>query len=158
VAALGGAPQGRPPRVALRAEPSRAQPGERVRLSLELSDPDGGALEVRWDDGYDGTWDTDYAAPAERTIDVETTGVLRWKVRARDATGRIAEAVARVQVAVPQAPPTDAGGQVDAGPGDGGMVAPPASGCGCRAAGGSPLTAGGLACFVLALLVRRRRR
>ena len=62
-------------------------------------DPDAmTGLEVRWDDDYDGTWDTTYAAVAPRAITRAMPGRYPYKVRARNATGRVAEAVLWVQL------------------------------------------------------------
>jgi subtilisin family serine protease len=130
VAALGGEPAGASPSLTLRATPSRVRSGESVTLRVEAADPDGGPIEVRWDDGYDGSWDTEYERPTSRIVSFTQPGTYRWKVRARGATGRVAEAVARVVVSE-EAPSVDAGGQVDAGAADAG-VEPAGGGCACR--------------------------
>lgn len=139
------------PTVTLRAEPAHARPGESVRLVVEVADPEGGVVEVRWDDDYDGGWDTAYGPPDTRMVAFPQEGVYRWRVRARDDAGWIADAAVRLVVSETPAPMPDAGMQL----GDGGMAGD-SGGCGCHVTGRS--SALGLASLPLAWLVLRLRR
>lgn len=164
--ALDGVVDGAAPTITLRAEPAIARPGQTIRLIPEADDPDGDAVELRWDDAYDGAWDTEYGAVEPRTVSFSSEGRRRWKVRARDATGRVAEASVSVVVDDEPPPPPDAGVPADdaavpmgdAGPGgdDGG-----GDGCGCHAAGrpgsSAPFAALALVGLVAARRSRRRR-
>lgn len=148
--ALDGTRLGRAPTLSLRVEPAEVVRGAEVQLVPVASDPDGDALQIRWDDDYDGSWDTGYGAVTPRAITFDELGPRRFKARVRDASGRVAEAAILVRVvATPSLPP-------DAGLGDGGMGDAGGGGCGCRATGDG---AGGLFAVLVALgLVRRRRR
>src|SRR6185295_4838439 len=73
-------------------------------------DGNDGALQAKWDDGYDGSWDTGYDAVAPHPIVVPAAGKYPFKVRVRNASGHIAEAVIWAEI----------------GGGGGG------GGCGCR--------------------------
>jgi MYXO-CTERM domain-containing protein len=165
---------GEPPRVGLVAIPDRVDPGGTVRLVATASDPEGSAISLRWDEGYDGTWEGEYGAETERTFAPSLEGASAgWafaKVRVRDAAGLVSEASVRVRVGaypsgtdagmpdagMPDADASDAGapdagGSADAGTGGGG------GGCGCRVEPRAPSTRIGLfALLVLALAVRRR--
>lgn len=149
--ALGGEAGGAAPTVRAWADPPYASPDEQVRLVVEVDDPDGDAVEIRWDDGYDGSWDTSYAAPEERSVSYSDEGVYRWRVRARDRSGRIADAAIRLVVTRDPLLP-------DGGMQPGGMTTE--GGCGC----GVPRTTGGLGLAPMllamagALALRRRRR
>ncbi|MEM9862444.1 MAG: S8 family serine peptidase [Myxococcota bacterium] len=133
-AALGGAQDGDSPAISLAFDPPRVAAGETARLVLVAPDE----TEARWDDGYDGVWDTDFAPSASREWATEELGALRVKVRVRDGEGRYAEAAALLVVeAAPE--PVDAG-VPDAGPSDIGVDAAQefgldapneSSGCGC---------------------------
>ncbi|MCC6875637.1 MAG: S8 family serine peptidase [Sandaracinaceae bacterium] len=147
--ALGLDGEGAPPRVELRCEPSVVLPGQQSVLRIVVSDPDGSAgLEVRWDDGYDGAWDTDYGPPADRAVRFDAEGTRRWKVRVRDPSGRVAEASARLEVRAARA---DAGAA-------GGSVVPGGGGCTCRASGSSVRRLALLPLGLLVVSVRRRQR
>lgn len=159
-AAMGGTFDGKRPSIALRVTPSAPAIGDAISVEPVTTADDGAAIaiEARWDDGYDGTWDTPYAPLAARTIQAEKQGVLRVKLRARNASGRIAEAVARIVVA--DRPVVEPEATVDGGTNG---AAPNGSngGCGCRQANRSndvfAATAGGLV-LVSVLFERRRRR
>lgn len=139
--ALGVEPGAGAPSVQIVADPVDAVVGEEVSLRLVVSDPNDGPDEMvsRWDDGYDGSWDTDYEPELVRTVLHEETGSYPYKVRVRNRSGRVAEAVmwlnvGEAPVVQPDAGAADAGDVPDAG------GAPPASaaaddsggGCGCR--------------------------
>jgi ribosomal protein S11 len=79
-----------------------------------------GALDLRWHNGHDKSWDTAFAAVAVREVLLEHQGVFRWKVRVRDRSGRIAEAAARALVSA----------RIDTGPPD--ADPGPASGGACK--------------------------
>lgn len=131
------------PVVSVSLSAPRVAPGESVRVVVTASDPGGGPISLRWDDDYDGSWDSEYAAydeARERTITPRLTGSASegWghvKVRVRNVAGLLAEASVRVRVGewpagTDASVDSDAGVDADAGvggmPGDGG-------GCGCRA-------------------------
>jgi subtilisin family serine protease len=164
---------GGPPRVTLEASASRIEPGESVTLTVTAFDPEGSPVLVRWDEGYDGTWEGDYEMPAPRRWAPLVEGGRGWafaKVRARDVYGRVAEASVRVRVGALPVPP-DAG-PPDAGSTDAGVAAwdasvspdagvvPASGGCGCRAGGASSPAGGrsGLVALGLVVLVASRAR
>jgi len=147
--AFGASDKGAPPALQLVAVPASAAAGAQIELRPTATDADGdtGSLQLKWDDGYDGSWDTEYAAVTPRVV--TKTGEARepFKARVRDGSGRIAEAVVWVGVAPPVEPdagPTD-GGATDGDAPEGGIPAVIVGGsgggedgCGCRAAGRSP--------------------
>jgi subtilisin family serine protease len=141
---------GEPPTVSLSA-PSYVPLGSPITFTASASDPEGSEVTLRWDQGYDGTWDGEYGPSDTLTFTPSEEGFVFVKVRARDAFGRIAEAAARVQVGG-EAP--DAG-TPDAGPGGGGD-----GGCGCSAQrrGPSPFTLIVLSTGAALLLRPRSRR
>lgn len=158
---------GGPPHVTLEASASRVEPGEEVVLTVTAFDPEGSPVLVRWDEGYDGVWDSDYAEVAPRTWTPVVDGGRGWaftKVRARDVYGRVSEASVRVRVGalpeMPDAGPPDAGlDPVDASVSPDAGAAPPAGGCGCRASGTTRPSGVLLALLApLALLGARARR
>lgn len=162
--AFGVADKGEPPSVQLIAVPAGATEGAQVELRPTAADPDGdvSSLQVKWDDDYDGSWDTEYAAVQPRVVTKKGSDREPFKARVRDASGRIAEAVVWVGPALPAGP--DAGAP-DAGELDSGVPAVISGGkggddgCGCRVAGAAPRPwwiAGALA--ALAGLASRRRR
>lgn len=125
-AALGVAADGERPEVTLTATPARVPVGGEVEIAVDVVNPGGEASEVelRWDDGYDGTWDGAYAPVSARTVAHDAAGRYPYKARVRNAQGRVAEAVVWVEVG--DAPVEDAG--VDADPGaDAGVDAEPAA-------------------------------
>lgn len=73
------------------------------------------SLRMRWDDDYDGTWDTEWVALGERRITAHAVGTLTARVEVRDGQGHTAGAVAVVTV---------------------GTEPPPSMGCGCRVGAG----------------------
>ena len=86
------------PTVAVTANPAYPQTGASSTLQVTASDPDGSAsdLQLKWDDDYDGTWDTAWAPVADRVVvNPAGAGPRLFKARVRDATGRVAEAVVR---------------------------------------------------------------
>jgi MYXO-CTERM domain-containing protein len=150
------------PTIRLEVDPVMALPGTTVTVNVVLDDADDPleSLEVRWDEGYDGTWDTELepagpSAVVTRTF-VQSTTPLRLKVLVRDPHGHAAEAALLVPVGAPPvldagtvAPPTDAG------------VTPVApddddDGCGCSA-GSRPHSTLLLFLLVAGVLSRRRR-
>jgi hypothetical protein len=158
--ALGAVAEGEAPTVSLTAKPAGAGAGEQVTLEPVASDSDGAAseLEAKWDDDYDGTWDTGYGPVQARTISKKSEAPEPFKVRVRDKQGRIAEAV--VWVGGPPAPDADAG--PDGSDDDASTEFPeaaPASddgGCGCRARTGERHALAGLLAIGLMFLRRRR--
>ncbi len=124
--ALGLADARTAPRVELRVDRLAGTP-ERVRITPEVTDADGDVTELRWDFGYDGTWDTEFAPPTAVELAVGTS--LRVKVRVRDRGGLWAEAA----VAIRARPSGADSGLVDASRGDAGVARPPSPSCGCRA-------------------------
>ncbi len=160
--ALGIDGHGRAPSITLRAEPAEARAGEEVRLVAEAADADDAAssLELRWDDGYDGSWDTPYGASTARLL-TQGDVPLRAKVRVRDPEGHVAEAA----VLVPIPPPNVQDGGVSedgVAAADGGVeeprVAGGGGGCGCDAPGsGSPLSSSCGVPLVMAIAFARRR-
>jgi hypothetical protein len=148
--ALGVAASGAAPALRLTAQPAWPRPGESATLTPVATDADGaaGALEIEWDDGYDGTWDVPYAPLAPRVVTSATAGEQAYKARVRDATGRIGEAVLRVTWT--DTPPAQDGGV------DGATVR--TSGGGCRAGGRGTASAGVALLAIVAVVVGRRRR
>ena len=119
------------------------------------------ALLVRWDDGYDGVWETEYGAA--RTYAFPTTQEPhRIKARVRDSEGLFSAAT--LLVVGDGTGMTDAGAQSDAGVAtdggntDGGVAKPnPEGGCGCRvSARGSDQRGMWLALLIMVSLIRRR--
>ncbi|HEY3358038.1 MAG TPA: S8 family serine peptidase [Polyangia bacterium] len=151
--AFGVSAAGAAPTVTVAVTPAYPRPGQSATLTVQAVDPDGsaGALEAKWDDGYDGTWDTPYGALAPRTVSSAAAGTQAFKVRVRDASGRFGEAIARVTWS--DTPP-------DGGVGDGGRDGQGAGGSdgGCRAAPTATGGSGWAALAGAALLVARRRR
>lgn len=139
--AFGVAPDGQPPSFTLTADPDEGVVGETMRLvpTAQSSFGSTDGLEIKWDDDYDGTWDTPYAPLAAREIAMAEPGSRVFKARVRDSQGFFSEAAIRVSFT-----PTSKQG-----------------GCDCRLGGPTdeallPLLA---ACALgLVLLVRRRRR
>jgi MYXO-CTERM domain-containing protein len=170
--ALGVEATGSAPSVSLVADPPTTTVGESVTLRPTATDPDGASsdLEQKWDDGYDGTWDTAYGPVGPRTVTKKTAQPEPFKVRVRDKQGRIAEAVVWVafgEVQQPDAGPPNDASQADAEQGDAGIgpepapVAPPQSeedGCGCRTLGGpAPGRSAWMSALGLVLLALSRR-
>jgi len=145
--ALGVSSEGVPPTLTLVATPSVVLPNSLATITPTAGDPDGDEtkLELKWDDGYDGEWDTAYGAVAPRGVKHAEVGRYPYKARVRDAQGRIADAVVWIEV-TNELPQPDAGATPEAGSdagSDAGSSQPQAAssggggddGCGCRAAG-----------------------
>jgi MYXO-CTERM domain-containing protein len=142
--ALGQTISGSPPTISLST--SAAAPGDTVTITATIADPDGGALEVRWDESYDGTWDGEYGSALARDV-VQTEEGARLKARVRDPEGYVAEAAILVAL-VPA---------IDAGIPDAGAGPNPSEADGCACSAGQP-SATALIAVALVMLVRARRR
>ena len=136
--AFGVAASGAPPTLSLAASPATAPAGSKVQLIPTASAADGSSgLEIKWDDNYDGTWDVPYAPVATREVQSDIEGIMVYKARVRDRTGRFSEALVQVTFTAPV-------------PGGGG-------GCGCHLAHSRiPQTSLVILGLVLALLAWRR--
>ena len=147
--ALGMKDPGVAPTITLSVKPDQPTTRDKVEITPTVSG--GEALEITWDDDYDGTWDVGYAPAAARTLESETPVKRAFKARVRNATGRIAEAVVWVNIGEPVDNTGGSGGSGGTGESD--------SGCGCRTAPSTPaLPALGAALLGLAAMARRRRR
>ena len=137
------------PSVVLHAEPSFGEPGSRVVLKATATDLEDaeGELLARWDDGYDGTWETEFASEMSREVVLDNLPAF-YKVRVRDSQGRVSEASIRI---TDTAPP-----MMDAGVGDGGTSASGTSGGGCSVA----LSRSTLLCWgwIALLFIGRRKK
>lgn len=131
--ALGAKKVGKDPSVQLSFTPAAPTVRDTVELVAHATSGDGNdaALEVKWDDGYDGAWETSYAAPAPHAVVKKTAGKYPFKVRARNSGGHIAEAVAWVTIADAPPPMPAPSPTMRAAPG---APLSPGGGCGCRAA------------------------
>ncbi|MBI5536120.1 MAG: S8 family serine peptidase [Deltaproteobacteria bacterium] len=161
--ALGVKADGTPPTISLVAHPAGGDKGASIVLEPTAADADGpsSALEVKWDDGYDGTWETSYGAVQSRTVTKTTSQPEPFKVRVRDGEGRIAEAV--VWVGPPGAVEPDASVSDSGEPDATDFPAlPPAGGgddgCGCRTRPGTSPGAVAFGALAMAVLMMRRRR
>jgi hypothetical protein len=136
--AFGVTGAGETPTIALTVSSATPTVGAQVTITPVVAG--GSGLEVKWDDDYDGTWDVAYAAAAPRTVSLATTGVQRFKVRVRNASGRFAEALAILTYV--EAPKPSEGG------------------CGCGVIGrtGGATAAAAMSAFVGLAIARRRRR
>jgi hypothetical protein len=92
-------PANRPPVLSL-APPASAFAGEEAFVTPEASDPDGdeAAMVMRWDIGYDGTWDTDWIEVAPYGHVFDEPGAVSVKAEVRDELGLTAQAVAAFDV------------------------------------------------------------
>lgn len=138
--ALGVKTRGVDPSVSVTITPANPTVGDDIELvpSAQSNDGDDAALEAKWDDGYDGTWDTPYGGLGPHAFAAPAAGRYPFKVRVRNDVGRVAEAVVWVTVLEPNVE---------------------SAGCGCRTApdrSGAAFSALGLG-LGLALLARRRR-
>ncbi|MGE0326053.1 MAG: S8 family serine peptidase [Polyangiaceae bacterium] len=151
------------PKIELSAKPAGAAPGETVTVTPVVT---GSGITLRWDDGYDGSWDTELGAADARDF-VQANEPLRLKVQAWNSNGRIAEAV----LLVPLEPMNGVGGAGGSGGSAGGGAAGTSNasggasgggedgGCGCATPGHSNSSGSAwLALGGLAYLVRRRRK
>ncbi|MEZ4372198.1 MAG: S8 family serine peptidase [Polyangiaceae bacterium] len=156
---------GASPTIELRADPAGAAPGESVLVTPIATD---NQIRVRWDEGYDGVWDSELSDLGGREF-TQGNEPLRLKVQAWSGNGRIAEAA----LLVPLQPTSGVGGS--GGSGAGGEATGGAagnsnasggasgndddSGCGCVVPGRRGAKgAGWIALAGLALLVGRRRK
>ena len=98
--ALGVTTSGVDPSVTIEITPATPHTGDAIQLapSAQSNDGNDGALQAKWDDGYDGTWDTAYAPIASHAFTAPSAGRYPFKVRVRNASGHVAEAVAWVDV------------------------------------------------------------
>lgn len=150
------------PGIEISAEPEGAAPGETVRVTPVVK---AAGVNLRWDDGYDGSWDTELGAPGARDF-VQSNEPLRLKVQAWSSNGRISEAV----LLVPLEPMSGVGGAAGSGGGGSGGAAGSGNatggasngddgGCGCRTPGPTGHSSGlWMALAGLAYLARRRRK
>ncbi|MEM9194809.1 MAG: S8 family serine peptidase [Myxococcota bacterium] len=156
--ALGGALDGAPPLASI------PNPGPvRVGTELELRVNAPTATEVRWDDDYDGAWDTEYE-PLDIGRRFTVLRDQRVKVRVRDDEGRYGEAAVLLRIGEP--PPPDAAVPDASTMPDGGIpdasadasVAPPENddGCGCHVPGDADRRGWLLPVLILALVFVRR--
>lgn len=145
--ALGVESTGATPTISLAMEPADPTTKDTVTLTPTATSGDASStgLQIKWDDGYDGTWDVPYGPVAPRKITSSTPAKIPFKARVRNAAGHIAEAVVWVTFsAPPPAPPV--------------MPGKTSSGCGCRDAGEAPGTGAWAVLGAVALLGARRRR
>lgn len=94
--ALGATAIGSDPTVTATFSPAAPRANQEVTITLAASGGDN--LEMKWDDEYDGTWDTAYApvgARSVRLVDPKQTSRV-FKVRVRNASGHFAEAVVQI--------------------------------------------------------------
>jgi hypothetical protein len=141
--ALGVTTVGTTPTVTLSANPSTANVGDQVVLTATASGGD--SLQIKYDDDYDGTWDTPYAAPAPRSVTWDHAGIRHFKVRTKNSSGRIAEAVAEITFnAAPTATPNSG--------------ASSSSGCGCNLTSRAPSFGGAVGIGLAALAFFRRKK
>jgi MYXO-CTERM domain-containing protein len=142
--ALGVSTVGKNFTVALTTSPAMPNAGDKVTLTAApAGDPDAiASVSAKWDDGYDGSWDTPYDAAMQHQVSSMTAGKFPYKVRVRNAAGHVAEAIVWVTYGTPM------------------MMPPPmmSSGCGCavgaRGAGGVIASLGMLG---VALILFRKR-
>jgi len=138
--ALGASAVGVDPSVAIQvAQPTYVGVALSLTPVAQSNDGDDGALQAKWDDGYDGSWDTTYAPIAAHAFTPTQIGKYPFKVRVRNSTGHVAEAVAWVDVE--DAPPPET-----------------SSGCGCNTIETRADFGYAGALVALAAFARRRRR
>ena len=140
--------------------------GSPVTLSPQAKDAEDevAKLRLRWDDDYDGTWDTASGPVKARSVTFQKTGVARFKVRVEDTGGLTAQAAVLLKV-MPAGGKLDQGGVgVEAGPadaraGDAGDSSGPGeeNGCGCSTAAHSGQRWSLALPLVLLVLGRARR-
>jgi hypothetical protein len=145
---------------------SKAHVGQPVTIKATVTDAeqDSSGLKLRWDEGYDGSWDVGPGPvkPLVRTYD--KAGRVRIKAEVRDSGGLTGEAAILLDV-LPASEDPDGG---VGGAGDGAATEPAddgSAGCGCRlgaeAPGGAETSGGaeasGALLLLLALLVCLRR-
>ena len=117
------------------------------------------ALKVRWDEGYDGTWDTSDDAVKDHSVTFSKAGPARIKLQVTDSGGLTGAAALLLQVLPAGATPdlgareagaTDAAADARA---DGGGQQDQDDGCGCGLAGAGQ---GSLLALLLLLALARR--
>jgi MYXO-CTERM domain-containing protein len=130
--ALGMKTAGSDVTVTLSFKPAHPTVGQKLQLIAAPSDP---SAQAKWDDGYDGSWDTGWAAVAPHVVTPRKPGVYSYKVRVRNASGHVAEAVTTVK------------------------VGPTPKGCGCHVgqAEGNPASGVLLLLLILGVSLRRNR-
>jgi len=132
-----------------------------VTLTPKVTDAEDsqGKLRLRWDDGYDGTWDTPLSPIKARTVTFKKTGIERIKVMVQDSGGLIGEAAVQLKV-MPVGTKPDQGPAAEAGSGDAGGGDGPGEddGCGCQAARPAGCAWPPAALILLLLLGRARGR
>ena len=119
--------------------------GSPVTLTPVATDAEDGEakLRLRWDDGYDGTWDTTAGPVKARTVTLHQTGPARFKVQVEDSGGLTGEAAVLLTVKPAGTRPDQGPAVSEAGPGDGrtadstaGDSSEEEDGCGCSAGDG----------------------
>ena len=96
--------------VALVDAPASAYPGQQVILDAgDSRDPDGAddALQIRWDVGYDGEWDSDFGAEPTLALSFDPQRHRRIVAQVRDPDGLSARALVVIETS--EAPAEDAG-------------------------------------------------
>ncbi|HEX4461032.1 MAG TPA: S8 family serine peptidase, partial [Polyangia bacterium] len=83
--------------VTLAVDPPEPARGQAFRLVPTLGGDVTGA-QAEWDVGYDGTWDATWNAVAPYNDTASASGKRGYKVRVRNASGHVAEAVAWIDV------------------------------------------------------------
>jgi Subtilase family len=147
--ALGVETVGGTPTITLAMEPAEPTTKDTVTLTPTATTGEASAagLQIKWDDGYDGTWDVPYGPVAPRQITSATPAKLPFKARVRNASGHIAEAVVWVTFSAAPTPPPGMTTSVKS-----------SSGCGCREAREAPGAGVWAVLGAAALLGARRRR
>ncbi len=136
--ALGVTKDGVDPSVSIVVTPAQPTTADSIVLTADAhsNDGDDSALEIKWDDGYDGSWDTSYGAVAPHAFVPPGPGRYPFKVRVRNSSGRVAEAIAWVDVIEPVV----------------------SDGCSCREAGSRPDLSLFFVVVSLGGLLARRRK
>jgi MYXO-CTERM domain-containing protein len=144
--ALGVKTTGMRPTITLTTKPAKPTTKDTVTITpVATSGEASTSVQIKWDDDYDGTWDSPYAEVAPRQIKSDTPATRPFKARVRNASGHVAEAVVWVTFTEPSMtstmpPMTDSGG------------------CGCRTTPASPaIPALALGAAVAVAAARRRR-
>ena len=152
-----------PPSVTIKVS-GQVNVGSPVTLTPEVIDVEDKAaqLKLRWDDGYDGTWDTKEGPVKARTVTFKTTGPARVKVRVEDSGGMYGEAAVLLTVMPAGTKPDKGAVAGDAGSGDAradaGDGGDEDEGCSCAAAGGSDEGAALLFLSMVLFFARTRER
>lgn len=117
------------PPVAWVDAPDVAAPGQEVLLDASGSrDPDGadGDLQVRWDVGYDGEWDSEFGAEPTLVFPFDPDQHAWIVAQVRDPDGLTARFLVHIETG--EAPSEDAGVATDGGSGGDDGGAPPDAG------------------------------